>query len=917
MRAFRLLSNSLAVRLCYLLICCHIWLAVNAQTPATRWNEAAQLLAANPSDTATYFLPDFVKKRCGKNAACRIETYAYFRDSLEQRFNLPGAVLMTEQLLREGQARGDDYLSGRAHLDLYRFYDALGFAELAADNLDRALPLLRNSDDTYLHNKAELFDLKRRADLLPTSIKLERLRAIQARAEATNDEWTLVSAVQAQIDLGIKADSAGLVRATLPAMRQLITLHDYGQAAHVFEADVLYGRRYLAELAADTATVRALHHQLIDLYRTNDSEWRLVNTYNELAAFELTEGRPGVAEAVLDEGIQIATANQIDDLLVVAYELYRQIAEQRGDTAGAYRYLQLRLTSETRLAERNAGFNVENYFLRTEKANQALELALQRQQLRTYQYTVGAAIILLLLLGIGLYLQRRSKRALAQQNKLIRRQADELRTQDEAKTRFFANVGHELRTPLTLILGPVTTLAAQKGLATRQRKLLDLANRSGRQLRDLIDQILDFNRLEAGALRLNPRPTDLSDFMEELLAPFRELAGPKRIDYQYQLTVAGQADIDRTLYRRIVSNLVGNAIKFTPESGAVTVSIAIANNQLQFRVRDTGPGIAEADRERIFERYYQSEPGRHAASGSGIGLSLVREYTQLLGGSVTVESRVGEGAVFTVLLPLKITISAAVSVSKTSGVPPRLLLVEDQPAMLEYVQLLLADRYPLCTATDGHAALAMLAKYPSVELVVSDVMMPGLDGFGLLERLRADAASRSLPVLLLTALTQETHRLRALRLGVDDYLTKPFEEVALLTTVARLLGRREEREEAVVEVTAEDAPTLGAEDQEWLDRFEAYVRAHHRKPDFSVNQLAATFAMSESTLLRRLKRLVGLSPSRYLYELRLAEGRELLRSGRHTTVAEVAYAVGYADARAFSKAYQKHYGVPPSAHLKG
>ena len=887
-----------------------------AQSPATLWSEAAQRLKADPSDTATYFLPDFVRERCRADPSCRIDTYTYFQDSLEQRFHLPGAVLMAEQLLREGQAREDQLIQGRAHLDLYRFYDALDFAELAADNLDRALPLLRNADDPYLYHKAELFDLRRRASLLPLATRLDRLRAIQERAGATGDERSLGSAVREQLNLGIDADSAALVRTTLPVLRNLIDAYDYGTAEHVYEADLLYGRRYLATRAADTAAVRALHHALIALYRTNESEWRLVNSYNELAAFELDEGRPAVAERALDQGIRIATANRIDDLLVTAYELYRRIAEQRGALSTAYRYLQLRLDSETRLAARSAGFSVENYFLRTEKEKQDLELELQRQQLRTYQYAVGAGIVLLLLLGTGLYFQRRSKHALARQNQLISRQADALRAQDAAKTRFFANVGHELRTPLTLILGPISSLAAQTGLGVRQRKLLGLASRSGRQLRDLIDQILDFSRLEAGALRVNPQPTDLRTFFKQLLQPFQELADQKNIHYSYRIEIAGEEPIDRTLHRRIGSNLLSNGFKFTPAGGSVSATVALHANRLRFVVRDTGPGIAVADQSRIFERYYQSEPGKHAASGSGIGLSLVHEYVALLGGEVTVESTPGEGSTFTVLFPttlLASTPQAAPIPTPNADDRPALLLVEDQAAMREYVQLLLQDDYRLYQAEDGERALELLAEHPEIALVISDVMMPGLDGFGLLARLRAEAATRGLPVMLLTALTQEKHRLRALRLGVDDYLAKPFEEAALRTTVERLLQGRADRRAVARESVA--PPPLGAADQKWLETFETYVRDHYRHRDFSVGGLSKIFAMSESTLLRRLKRLTGLSPSRYLHELRLAEGRELLRSGRHATVAKVAYAVGYTDVRAFSKAYQKRYGVTPSTHL--
>ena len=909
----------------------------HAQSAAVLWKEAASLLAANDSDTATYFLPDFVRQRCGADVRCRIETYTYFQDTLEYSFQLPGAVLMAEELVREAGIVDSTRLEGVAHLDLFRFYGALGFSELATDNLTRSLPLLRRSGDDYLYRVASLFDLNNRKGELSIAERKDRFQAIQRRARAAGDARMVAKVYEALIELGIEGADYSLIREASAPLDSIIAANDFGKNEHVYDAMIVEGKLAMALGAKDYPTVRRHYQELIDIYRSVESEWRLVNVYNRLAAFELERNRPRVAEELLTEGRRTAEPLQIADLLAVNYELNREIAERNRDVESAYRYLQKRIAAENELNARNAGFNVQNYLLRTEKdrltaekKNQDLALALQQEELIRYSRTVWLVGLLLVVAGIGLFLQQRSKRKLARQNALITSQAAELRAQGDAKTRFFANAGHELRTPLTLVLGPITSLADQPGLSTQQRHLLDIAVKNGRQLRRLTDEILDFSKLEAGELRVNPQATPLRAFLEELLAQFEGLAERDRLSYHYavDLPTAATDQIDQTMYRRIVYNLVSNAFKFTPSGGRIDVRVDTKDEQLRLVVTDTGPGILPEDQSRIFDRYYQSEPGKHAASGSGIGLALVKEYLQLLDGRIELESTVGKGSVFRVILPTRLRAASPATAPlpmpatahewvKKEPARARLLVVEDNRDVRDYLLLLLGTDYELVAAENGRAALDQLRLHPEIDLVLSDIMMPVMDGFELLSRLKGDDTTRHLPVVLLTARAKAEDRLLALRTGVDEYLTKPFQEAELKAVIERLLdNQRARRETDAEEPVTEETTHLSASDAAWLTAFEAYVRSHYRRSDFSVAKLARHFTMSESTLLRQLKRLTGLTPSKYIQELRLTEGRALLLQGQYATVSEVAYAVGYADTRSFSRAYQKHFGVTPSAHLR-
>ncbi|MCO6489865.1 MAG: response regulator [Phaeodactylibacter sp.] len=369
-----------------------------------------------------------------------------------------------------------------------------------------------------------------------------------------------------------------------------------------------------------------------------------------------------------------------------------------------------------------------------------------------------------------------------------------------------------------------------------------------------------------------------------------------------------------------------------------------------------GGGLAEAGRLKAGHDKFGDQGG---AGGTGIGLALCREYARLFGGKIEVESQPGEGAVFRVAFPvalpdapsagagnapdtlpdggpqppadalaahpLCLTGAEKATAAAKAGQPrPTILVVEDNPELQDYLRLILSERYDVVTAENGQAALSRLATTPPLHpaltpsLIISDLMMPVMDGYQLLERLKGNDATRHIPVIMLTARAGLPDKLKALRIGVDDYLTKPFDEEELLARIGNLLDNQAARLREAAEAGGEGmaAPAMSGEDRDWLEAFETYVRENLDNSFLSVSGLAHEFAMSESTLLRQLKRLAGLTPNQYLQEMRLDKARRLLENATYNSVARVAAEVGYSDPRSFSRSFKKRFGKLPSTMLE-
>jgi signal transduction histidine kinase/DNA-binding response OmpR family regulator len=531
-------------------------------------------------------------------------------------------------------------------------------------------------------------------------------------------------------------------------------------------------------------------------------------------------------------------------------------------------------------------------------------------------------------------------------------QAERLRDLDRARSRFFANVSHEFRTPLTLTLGPLDDLKTgfHGPLAPAVAEQVELARRNAGRVLELIDQLLEVARLEAGSTPLRARRLELGTFVSRLGEAFRPLAERRSMALELELPEEPLTVFaDPVHLERVLANLLSNAFEFTQVGGAVRLTLEAVPPVARISVRDNGPGIAPADLPRIFDRFYRgSQSAAQHQPGTGIGLALARELVALHGGTLDVVSEEGSGSTFTVtlllgrdhLLPEQMDDAVPLeqwtprlplpsipaeeppagegAAPAHDGVPEdvtTILVVEDNAELRGFIRTHLQGRFRVVDAADGQQGLE-LARRLLPDLVLSDVMMPGLDGYALCRALKEDPETDFIPVILLTARAATEDRLTGLREAADAYLTKPFQVEELTIQIDNLIGlRRRLRERfAGKGLRMHPAPVdVASSDAKFLDQVRSVIEFHLADEDFGVEELARRVAHSRGHLHRRLKEILDESPSDLLRRMRLERAAQLLEAGAGS-ISEIAYGVGFRSVAHFSNRFQDHFGVRPSAY---
>ena len=569
----------------------------------------------------------------------------------------------------------------------------------------------------------------------------------------------------------------------------------------------------------------------------------------------------------------------------------------------------------------------------------------------------AATALLLLWLAAAVGRARRNRQLLARQRELeaevadrtreVRRQSREIREISDARAAFFANVSHELRTPLTLTRAPLEELARESNaLKPHQREHLDMALRNTDAMQSLIGQALDLHRLDAGKMPFNPIHADLAAALSTVAGRFRLAARTRDIE----LELLGIEDpcpavFDPEHLSTMVSNLLSNALKFAPRGSKLQVRLTRHEDGPKIAVIDQGPGIDPADQARIFERYQQAEST--AEGGSGIGLALVRELVEMHGGGVSVESRPGEGACFELRLPgIPSTPGANVasSASDESGVPasvpqeapetsapeesaspgeaagdwPTVLIVDDNTELRGFLRMRLGRAYRIVEAGDGREGLEKVRECVP-DVVVTDGMMPVMDGLEMTQAIKSDPETDFIPVLMLTARGGPDAVVRGMQAGADDYLAKPFDSAELAARLAGLIASRRRLRERLATAPEAAPPALNGETASREDPFVKRAREvladHLAEPGFSVRDWADLLHMDRTTLFRKFKAAAGRSPDEDLREMRLQRAAELLRE-QAGNVAEVADAVGFASVSAFSRRFRERFDTSPAAYAR-
>lgn len=585
--------------------------------------------------------------------------------------------------------------------------------------------------------------------------------------------------------------------------------------------------------------------------------------------------------------------------------------------------------------------------------------AIERQQKRiddqikiysnqeTLLYLMTALFVAAILFGtVALYssfekkkinneLEAKNKQILLQRNQ-IQEIAEKAQIATETKFRFFTNISHEFRTPLTLILGPLEDLLQAGHQTGLIRKNLILMQKNAQRLLWLVNQLMDFRKIESGKIQLRATENDIISFIRELMLPFDYMAHKRKIDFRLLTKLqAIQMWFDTDMMDKVMFNLLSNAYKFTGDGGRIYIYIDKQTDWLSIKVEDNGIGMTDREKEQAFDMFYQAAD---STKGTGLGLPLSREFIELHQGSIEVSSQKGNGTLFEIKLPIGdthlrpddkgtdnsrsnaiFTYNEAESPLPYASAPledsihrETILIIEDNQDLLAYLQTKLNPTFNIIHAEDGNKGL--YEAFNSVpDLILCDVMLPGLDGLKVSSILKSDLRSSHIPIILLTAKSSVEQQIDGMKAGVDMYITKPFSSTYLLESIRSILANREALRGFFIgdEINDDRSTTvLSLVDKKFVNNLKAVVLANLSDSNLSVDSLSIELGLSRVQLFRKVKTLLGYSINEYIQSMRLNKARHLLENSEDS-MADIAYQTGFASATYFSTAFKSKYSVSP------
>lgn len=553
---------------------------------------------------------------------------------------------------------------------------------------------------------------------------------------------------------------------------------------------------------------------------------------------------------------------------------------------------------------------------------------------RSWWWATILALVLLTILAYTVYsLYTRSQ---------LHEQMELTEKLNEAKLVFFTNVSHEFRTPLTLIRGAIDRISNMEGLPQQLNPQIKMLERNSDRLMRLINQLLEFRRMQNKVMSLRLEKLDIVLQLRELFASFKDLAESKNIHFAFQSdTDALMAYVDRSNLDKVLYNLLSNAIKYTPDGGSITLSVKTYQDpqeKLIIQVIDTGVGVPDEQRASLFDQRFTRSRFLNGTGSIGIGLNLTAALVEVHHGKITYEPNQPNGSIFTVSLPLSLESYSDEDFIQEPDNPLRsqadqlqdvavpelivpinsqtILLVDDNDDMRTYVAEELSHYFLVDTAPSGEKAVEMLAE-KEYALVVTDVMMQGMSGFDLARHIKSDFSTSHIPVVALTALDSTEKKIEGTESGVDAYVTKPFSPKLLLATIINLINSRVRMRERFSKDLSSIEPivTDNSKDKEFLDKFNQLIQDELQNSDIQADDFAAKMLLGRTVFFKKVKGLTGYSPKEYLRIQRMKKAVELFRSGEYN-VSEVTYEVGMTDPFYFSRCFKQQFGIPPTTFIK-
>lgn len=656
--------------------------------------------------------------------------------------------------------------------------------------------------------------------------------------------------------------------------------------------------------------------------------WGVLPRLNLAYTFEL-QGRHGLAVKTLDRLLEDSLLTSPSERMTIHENLAKNY-EMQGRYAKANSHLRVFKAYNDSLNSMESAsqfLQMEQRLIAGRQARSLRSLKAQKalQDIRFENRTLWLYILLTLalivtVLAISFYVRFRIKRRAHAEQAAV----------NKMRSRFFANIAHEFKTPIGLILGPLARLREEPGIGADAQDWLDISQTNGRQLLDLTHQLLDLSRLELGKMPLRLADTHLVSLFQSSFRSFKPMADREGISMAYEGPESGWwVRMDGQALQKIINNLLSNALRHTPEGGEVTMEVSLKGAEgqslskekgfaglLGISISDTGEGIPQEQLERIFQPFYQAE-SMHNHQGSGIGLSLVRELVELQDGKIEVESVMGEGSRFEIELPVaaawreEVEEAEPISVEMAEGEAPLVLVVDDHQDYRRMVKEELVKGYRVLEAANGKAALDLARTHP-VDLVVTDLMMPEMDGLELCTALKSALETSHLPVVVLTGWEDEETRLKGLSIGADAYLQKPAPAGEIHIRVSSLIGQRRALQERWSREPKTAVESMGASglDKEFLEKARRIVLENISDSAFDVKTFCKAMGMSRPQLFRKVKALTGQNISEFIRSIRLRKAAELLQNTKGN-VSDIAYRVGFGNPSYFSRCFKQLYGTSP------
>lgn len=839
--------------------------------------------------------------------------------------------------LKQAEAIGDTLETVQALNNIGTDYRRMGVLDVAQDYHYRAYAICMESTDTsFTARKNKVVSLNGLGNIYLTLRNYER--ADSAFRMALAGERQLKSDVGQAINyanLGSIYRFRGLSDSAWVYFRKSMEFNQRAKnTLGISLCHTYFGAMYEQEHRYDKAMEE--YEAAYKLMEASDDEWHALNMLIALAGVNLAINQDNKALQYLDRAKQIADEIKSNEHLEEIYTLYYNYYKRKGDCKMALAQHEKATAMRDSVIDIEKMNRIQNAGLTIERTNQArlmneAHLVLESERSARFFSSIVFSVVVVILIGALItffYIQR-----------IQRRSHQNLKRIAKMREAFFTNITHEFRTPLTVILGLSQDMQNDSSDEVKERA--KTIERQGRGLLTLINQLLDISKIKSQVGNLDWRNGSITTYVSMLVDTYREYARKKNIDLQLYIKEPITMDFVPDYVSKVFNNLISNALKFTPDYGKINVTMWHSGNILHVEVSDTGEGMDKETAANVFKPFFQGET-ESKGIGTGVGLALVKQIIDLVEGKISVESQVGKGTTFYIEIPMKnecqnkwgeVVVDSAPILPEEVKAPVdsdgpvnqcMVLVIEDNRDIASYIGNLLSDRYSVAYAANGEEGLQRAIDLVP-DLIITDLMMPGMDGLELCRRVRADEVVNHIPIIVVTAKVSEQERVEGIEAGADAYLSKPFNVDELRTRVERLLDRqRALRDKFGKEGISADADNKDDEEVQLTDaerRFLAktvdniYVLLE--KQELNVNTLSERLCMSSRQFHRKIVALTGCSPASFMLKIKMKRARNLLETAPKLSIDEISLLCGFEHTSSFYHAFRKMYGITPKDVRRG